>query len=76
MTICEKLHYQFIAMQIKSIVLSLSVVGFAFAANESNASNASNVTNTTSTSSPAGDAVRVGAGMVGAIAAAGIALLI
>lgn len=60
-------------MQFKSVVLALTA---ATAVSAANASNASNATNGTSTSADSGAAHFVGAGVVGAVAAAGVALLI
>lgn len=60
-------------MQFKSVVIALTAVSAVSAANASNATNGSNGT---SSSADSGAVQVVGAGLFGAAAAAGVALLL
>lgn len=60
-------------MQFKSVVIALTAVSAVSAANASNASNSSNGS---SSSADSGAVQVVGAGLFGAAAAAGVALLL
>lgn len=60
-------------MQFKSVVIALTAVSAVSAAN---ASNASNTSNGSSSSADSGAVQVVGAGLFGAAAAAGVALLL
>lgn len=63
-------------MQFKSVIVALTAASAVSAANHSNGSNGSNHSNNSSSSSHAGASQLVGAGVFGAVAAAGVALLI
>lgn len=64
-------------MQFRNVIVALAAVASVQAANSSNSSNASNASNSTSTSVSTGAATSnvMGAGVLGAAVAAGVAFL-
>ncbi|KAF5210919.1 hypothetical protein E0198_002207 [Clavispora lusitaniae] len=63
-------------MQFKTVVIALTAASAVSAANASNGSNGSNHSNGTSSSADSGAVQVVGAGLFGAAAAAGVAMLL